>query len=379
MKKIFAAIISSIAISAVFMTANVFAEDTVNPAVTVNGKLIEGDTPAIIYNDRTLVPMRDIFHAAGAAVGYNEHTAEAVAVKGGDVVRIPINENIIYKNGIPIEIDVPAMIVNDRTMIPARAVSEALGCDVKWGAGIVSITADISHNPVLVDFLQNQFENTEIQIRDDNGGAFSDNPSYFTAKNKINSYIFIDIDHDGEEELIISSQPDVKAEELNWWDAPVGCLSIWDLNGGEIVNLYAKESVPHRMSYKPYIAASDDGVYLAEYYRYSSSGELFAERRKIDISGGKLVKSKEIVFREIHDYMNEQEYNSHIAAGDDISQMDLVESFVTEDGERRLKFAYGGEYILDGTAADRAAALNALNEFDRNFTNIYDCFDRWED
>ena len=54
------------------------------------------------------------------------------AEKDGTKIQITIGDNKLYKNGSPIELDVPAQIVNGRTLVPVRAVSEAFGCDVSW-------------------------------------------------------------------------------------------------------------------------------------------------------------------------------------------------------------------------------------------------------
>ena len=43
-----------------------------------------------------------------------------------------IDNKTAYVNGEPTELDVPAQIINDRTMVPARFVSEAMGCKVTW-------------------------------------------------------------------------------------------------------------------------------------------------------------------------------------------------------------------------------------------------------
>lgn len=376
MKKLLALVM---VISSIALSAQVYA-DSEGPEVRVNGQLVESETPAVIVNDRTLIPMRDIFSSLGAAVGWNDYKRKAVAVKGSNIVEIPIDSNIIYKNGEPLEIDVPAMIINDRTMIPLRAVSEAFGCGVEWESGIISVTADVSHDPVLEDFLHNEFENMEISIRDDNGGSFSDTPSYFTARNKIKSYIFVDIDSDGEEELVINSEPDVKAPELNWWEAPVHCLSIWDHIEEGVINLYAKESVPHRMAYKPFIAVSDGKLCLMEYYHYGSSGCQWDERRSFSISDGKAEKIREIVFDEEFDCMSEEEYIKRAAMDDLIADAAFVEHFV-EGGENWVKIVFSGglRYIIDGAEYGREEALQALDEFDRNYAVIDNWVSVWMD
>ena len=46
----------------------------------------------------------------------------------------------MYKNGKAVTLDVPAQLINDRTLVPARAVAEAFGCDVDWDDTTKTIT-----------------------------------------------------------------------------------------------------------------------------------------------------------------------------------------------------------------------------------------------
>ena len=101
--------------------------------ISVNGEDIEnGDMPPVILENRTLVPARAVFEAMGAEVLWNGETSEVFISKGSHVVTIKVGNNTGYKNGSKFTMDVPPKIINDRTVIPVRAVSEALDCDVEW-------------------------------------------------------------------------------------------------------------------------------------------------------------------------------------------------------------------------------------------------------
>ena len=100
--------------------------------IVVDGEKLAFDTEPYIKSDRTLVPMRAIFEALGAEVSWDNETRTAIGVKGGVEVKITIGENVLYKNGEAIELDYAAEITNDRTMVPVRAISEAFGCTVTW-------------------------------------------------------------------------------------------------------------------------------------------------------------------------------------------------------------------------------------------------------
>lgn len=100
--------------------------------VYINGKSVSFDQPPVIIDGRTLVPMRAIFEAMDSTVDWNADTRTAIGTKGDTTVKITIDEKTLYKNGTGTELDVPAQLVNSRTMVPARAISEAFGAYVSW-------------------------------------------------------------------------------------------------------------------------------------------------------------------------------------------------------------------------------------------------------
>lgn len=107
----------------------------VNPkdiSVTVNGYNLICDQPPVIIQGRTLVPLRAIFEALGAEVVWNPKTRTVFSFMGGTDVKLTIDNKTMYRNGAPIKLDVPGQIVNNRTMVPARAVAEAYRCRVDW-------------------------------------------------------------------------------------------------------------------------------------------------------------------------------------------------------------------------------------------------------
>ena len=107
--------------------------------VYVNGEQIGFDVPPIIENERTLVPMRAIFEALGAEVSWDGETATVTAKKGDDTESITIGSNILYINGKGVELDVPAKIVDERTLVPVRAVAESFNANVEWDGETQSV------------------------------------------------------------------------------------------------------------------------------------------------------------------------------------------------------------------------------------------------
>ncbi len=100
--------------------------------VWLDGNKLEFDVEPIIENGRTLVPMRVIFEALGADVAWDNNTQTAIAIRDKIVITITIDQNIMIRNAEAILLDVPARLINSRTLVPVRAVSEGLNANVDW-------------------------------------------------------------------------------------------------------------------------------------------------------------------------------------------------------------------------------------------------------
>ncbi|MFZ5597572.1 MAG: stalk domain-containing protein [Bacillota bacterium] len=105
-------------------------------SVRINGVLQEYDQPPVIISGRTYVPLRGIFEALGAKVDWNEKLKTITATRDGTVtIRLAIDSVIAFINGRHITMDQPPMLINDRTMVPVRFVSEAMRYRVEWDEG----------------------------------------------------------------------------------------------------------------------------------------------------------------------------------------------------------------------------------------------------
>jgi GH18 family chitinase len=88
--------------------------------------------PFINNDDRTMIPLRKPLEAIGAEVDYDNINCVVTAVKGNIIVKVPVDKNVIYVNEQEIEIDTEAIIRDNRTYIPLRAVMEAFGYELDW-------------------------------------------------------------------------------------------------------------------------------------------------------------------------------------------------------------------------------------------------------
>ena len=106
-----------------------------NPRIRIDGEFVyipAEDQQPIIVNDRTLVPLRAVMEALGFTVEWTESTQIIVLSKPRQAVFAQIGNYNITVNGDTMLLDVPAQIINSRTMVPLRAISEASGMDVYW-------------------------------------------------------------------------------------------------------------------------------------------------------------------------------------------------------------------------------------------------------
>ena len=114
-----------------FMTVAMAAEDVIK--VVLGGEEIDfADVPPQIINDRTMVPLRAIFEALGAEVLWDDATKTVTAVKGEVTIKMTIGKDSFMKNDEAVALDSPATIVEARTLVPVRAIAESFGSKVKW-------------------------------------------------------------------------------------------------------------------------------------------------------------------------------------------------------------------------------------------------------
>ncbi|MDU5100107.1 MAG: stalk domain-containing protein [Peptoniphilus grossensis] len=105
--------------------------------ILVAGKEIKPETPAYIENGRTMVPLRFISEALGEKVDWKADTKTVIV--GDNKASLVIGEKEINANGKKIAIDSPAVIKDSRTFVPLRAISEILGAKVDWESSTRSV------------------------------------------------------------------------------------------------------------------------------------------------------------------------------------------------------------------------------------------------
>lgn len=125
-------VIAIIMSSLLFVQLPAFAQPPLK--VMLNGEYLEFDVQPTITNGRMLVPMRTIFEALGAEIEWNGNTRTVWAMKDETVVAVTIGSSTMLLNGESIPLDAPADLINGRTLVPVRVISESFGADVGWDA-----------------------------------------------------------------------------------------------------------------------------------------------------------------------------------------------------------------------------------------------------
>jgi len=113
--------------------------------VLVNSQPLVTDVPPVIVDGRTLVPLRAIFEALGAEVSWDADTQTVTGTRGNITIELQIGSQIAKVGSATVTLDVPAAIIDNRTFVPARFVAESMGASVNWdeASRTVLITAVI--------------------------------------------------------------------------------------------------------------------------------------------------------------------------------------------------------------------------------------------
>jgi hypothetical protein len=179
-----------------------FAVSAENPpsqteiTVTLDGVPIEFDVAPAIINGRTLVPARAVFEAMGFEVEWNERSQRVRISNTGQTLTIilPVGIAEMFVSNMEgiterILLDVPAQIVNGRTLVPLRAIAEATGAHVEWNASTrtVQISTPEPPPPIIEELprppqeeihlplaeFRARLETAELELRTHYGGANS--------------------------------------------------------------------------------------------------------------------------------------------------------------------------------------------------------------
>lgn len=225
--------------------------------VLVDNEQVTFDQNPVIMNDRTLVPIRAVFEQAGANVEWDQDNLTATISNENYEVIITFGSGIMYKNGEEVELDVPAAIINDRMLIPVRAIAEAMDFSVTW---------DGFHSMVLVSTDGKPYR--AYSSRKQGFKTLEDAAEVYTAENA--TIENVDLDNDGKNDVIEFN----KAEEMSYLTTPVLKINGIDYtaNIGDLLNVYsiAVVDLDNSDDVKEIVITENSSVLNAYFYRYQN-------------------------------------------------------------------------------------------------------------
>ncbi len=134
-------------------TSSALAQEAKVITLELDGQVIPTDVAPALIQDRTLIPGRALFEAMGGTVGWDGASQMVTVMVNGYRIQLTINSKIALVDQVEVELDVPAQLVNNRTMIPLRFVAEQAECKVQWDGSqqVVRVTSpsfdNISEGP----------------------------------------------------------------------------------------------------------------------------------------------------------------------------------------------------------------------------------------
>jgi N-acetylmuramoyl-L-alanine amidase len=174
-----------ILISVFAFSVTAFADEDIK--LFVNGKQLITDVAPVAVDGRTMVPVRSIFEKLGAEVTWINSSKQIIVKTASKRIVLTLDKTKAYVNNESAVMDTPPMVINGRTLIPVRFVSEKLGYRVDWDDKdravhinsnsqtpvIQSITSKKSGKSYIVSIKVKNFEKPEI--------SYATNPQRFIA------------------------------------------------------------------------------------------------------------------------------------------------------------------------------------------------------
>lgn len=116
----------------VLPVTSVSAASSGNYYISINGQLLQHDSPPINRNGAIFVPMRLIFEALNAKVAYESKEQKVIGTSGNSTLEMWVGRTNAKLNGEQFIMQQAPFILNNRVYVPVRVISESLGANVNW-------------------------------------------------------------------------------------------------------------------------------------------------------------------------------------------------------------------------------------------------------
>lgn len=146
-KKVAASLLLTVALSSAVLGSS-FASST-SYKISISGSSASYDGVAV--SGRVLIPVKAIESFNGIKMNWNSTTKQLKLQKGDSTVLLTTGKNVALINNKSVSLDVPVTIINGRTLVPIRFISEALNYNVELNPSAKLITISDRANAVLTE------------------------------------------------------------------------------------------------------------------------------------------------------------------------------------------------------------------------------------
>ena len=149
MRKLMAAVCLAVFVAVSVTWVNPSIAHANDISVEIDGTMVVfGDVTPVTVDGRILVPIREVFEAIGFNIIWHDIAQTAVLSDGTNEISITIGRTVFVTNGQSFFLDVPAQLINGRTMIPLRAPLESVGHTLGWNAATQTVL--VTTAPVVI-------------------------------------------------------------------------------------------------------------------------------------------------------------------------------------------------------------------------------------
>lgn len=192
-------------------------------SVYVDGDAVSFDVAPTVRSQRVLVPLRAVCEAMGARVEWAQESQTIYMYKRDRYISMPLGQSVMYVNGESYTLEVPSTAENGRTLVPLRAVSEAMNADVQWVQKDQSVVITGNHGDHVIHDLWQSYT-----VKDQPSGKtlYTEHTVYPVLKNADNQSAIANINAvckkavddviDTNEQELIEAAQDMLDEGINY-------------------------------------------------------------------------------------------------------------------------------------------------------------------
>ena len=166
-------------LSLLFSSHSIAQASTTGVRVYLDGvQLAFADQAPIIASGRTLVPLRFVSEAFGARVDWDPTTGSVPISLADTSILLRIGRRDVVINDRTVLLDVAPTLLNGRTMVPLRFVSEVLGAAVNWSDAHGSVfvrrqatTASFRNSYYPSNFVDVSVNGSSLEVRGADSGS----------------------------------------------------------------------------------------------------------------------------------------------------------------------------------------------------------------